>query len=210
MKKFDLTNGIVEGAEWISRLAVLNLVWLLFSLPIVTSIPATNALFYVLHLWSHGDHSLPIFKTFWDYFKTHFWEGYKIGLPVLGIVVVLLLDSWYLTNLASPATWIQIYKYVIYVVSILFSLTTLFYFPLTKKMTVSLPKKVLTGFVLMIGHPLISLGLILASAALIFVLLRWPALLFFFSVSGFGWIATLATKKAFNKTMVKRLNSIQN
>lgn len=210
MKKFDFTNGIVEGAEWISRLAILNLVWLLFSLPIVTAIPATNALFYVLHLWSEGERTMPIFKTFWDYFKSHFWKGYKIGLPAFGILVILLLDSWYLSNLTSTAAWIQIYKYVIYVASILFSLTVLFYFPLTKKMTTSLPKQFLTGFVLMAGHSLISLGLLFASVTLIFVLLRWPALLFFFSGSGLGWIATLATKKAFNKTMAKTLKSTRN
>lgn len=210
MKKFDFTNGIVEGAEWVSRLALLNLVWLLFSLPIITAIPATNALFYILHLWSQGERTIPIFKTFGDYFKSHFWEGFKTGTPALVILVILLLDSWYLANLASPPAWIQIYKYVIYVAFVLFSLTVLFYFPLTKKLTTSLPKQFLTGFVLMVGHPIISLGLLLVTVALIFVLLRWPALLFFFSASGLGWIATIASKNAFSKTMVKTLKYIEN
>ncbi|MFL2100687.1 YesL family protein [Desemzia sp. FAM 23991] len=209
MKKFDFTNGIVEGTEWISRLAVLNLVWLLFSLPLVTAIPATNALFHILHLWSQGETSVPIFKTFHHYFKSHFWEGYKIGLPVFGISAILFLDSWYLASLSSPAAWIQVYKYVIYVASILFGLTALFYFPLTKKLTTSLPKKFLTGFVLMAGHPLISLGLFLISGVLLFVLLRWPALFFFFSVSGLGWIATIAVKTTFTKTLLKKIHSVQ-
>ncbi|MBM6614256.1 DUF624 domain-containing protein [Desemzia sp. RIT804] len=203
MKKFDFTNGIVEGTEWVSRLAVLNLVWLLFSLPIITAIPATNTLFYILDLWSQGETALPIFSTFRDHFKIHFWEGYKIGLLIFGILVILLLDSWYLTDLVSPAAWVQIYQYVIYVIAVLFGLTTLFYFPLTKKLTTSLPKRFLTGFVLMAGHPLISLGLLLASGLLIFIFLRWSALMFFFSASGIGWIATIAAKKALRKTIQK-------
>lgn len=206
MKKFDLTKGIVTGTEWISRLAILNLVWLLFSLPIITLIPATNTLFYLFNLWSNGETSQPILKTFWYHFKTHFWSGYKAGFPIFIVFVILLLDQWYLNSLPNLSAWIHIYQYVLYFFSILFSLTALFYAALLQEFTLSLtlPKQLLTSLLIMVGHPLISLGLLLTVLLLLFVFSIWPAMVLFFSASGIGWTATLATRKAVTKSLQKQ------
>lgn len=204
MKRFDLSKGIVTGTEWIARLALLNLIWLLFSIPVITLIPATNTLFYLLNLWSNGETSQPIFKTFWHHFKTHFWDGYKVGTPIFIILVILLLDQWYLNSLSTPSAWIHIYQYVLYFFSILFSLTALFYAALSKKLPLTFPKRLLTSLLMMIGHPVISGGLLLTVLLLLFIFSNWPAMLFFFSASGIGWAATLATKKAVAKTIQKQ------
>lgn len=204
MKKIDLTKGVVSSTEWIARLAILNLIWLLFSIPIVTIFPATNTLFYILHLWANGETTGSILKTFWTHFKAHFWTGYKVGLPIFILLLILFIDRWFLEQLSSQAGWIQIYQYVLYFLTILFCLTALFYVTLTKIVQLPLRKQFLTSFFLMIGHPLISFGLLLTVMVLLFIFSRWPALLFFFSGSGIGWAATLATKKAVSKTIQKQ------
>lgn len=206
MKKFDLTKGIVTGTEWISRLAMLNLVWLLFSIPLITLIPATNTLFHLLNIWSNGETSQPILKTFWQHFKTHFWSGYKIGFPIFIIFVILLLDQWYLNSLTDLSAWIHIYQYVLYFFSVLFSLTALFYAALSQEstLTLTLPKQLFTSLLMMVGHPLISLGLLFTVSLLLLVFSIWPAMLLFFSASGIGWAATLAAKKAVTKTLQKQ------
>lgn len=209
MKKFDLTKGLVTGTEWVSRLAILNLVWLLFSLPILTMIPATNTLFYILHQWSNGETSLPIFNTFWTHLKTHFWNGYKIGLPIFIVVIILFIDRWILNSISNPPAWVQIYLYVLYFFSILFSLTALFFAALSKKLTLTIPKQLLTSFLLMIGHPLVSLGLLATVLLLLLLFSIWPAMIFFFSASGIGWAATIAVKKAFTKMVQKNNVSSQ-
>lgn len=206
MKKFDLTKGVVTSTEWVSRLAMLNLVWLLFSIPIITIIPATNTLFHLLNLWSNGETCQPIFKTFWHHFKTYFWKGYRAGLPVFIVFIILLLDQWYLNSLTDLSAWIPIYQYVLFFFSILFSLTALFYIALSQEFTQRLPvpKQLLTSLLVMVGHPLISLGLLVTVLLLLLVFSIWPAMLLFFSASGIGWATTLATKKAVAKTLQKQ------
>ncbi|NUK30252.1 DUF624 domain-containing protein [Parageobacillus sp. VR-IP] len=50
--------------EWIWRLLVLNIIWFLFSLPIVSIIPATVAMFAVIEKWLTCDIDILIYKTF--------------------------------------------------------------------------------------------------------------------------------------------------
>ncbi|MER2293703.1 MAG: DUF624 domain-containing protein [Desemzia incerta] len=204
MKKFDFSNGIVVATEWISRLAIANLMWLLCSLPIITLIPATNALFRLFYLWSKGEDTPSTAKTFWDSFKKVFWNSYKGAGLVWGVLVVLLLDSWILTLLAQTQAWLHIYKYVLYMTTFLFSLTALYYFPLSKKLSGSGPKQLLTAFWLMIGHPVLSLLLAASCMLLVIILLRFPALLFFFSGTGLAGLATMFTNKAIYHSSMRK------
>ena len=208
MKKFNFSNGIVIATEWISRLAIANLMWLLCSLPIVTLIPSTNALFHLFALWSKGEDTPSTAKTFWHSFKKDFWNSYKGAGLVWGVLVVLLLDSWILTLLAQTQAWLHIYKYVLYMTTFLFSLTALYYFPLSKKLSGSGPKQFLTAFWLMIGHPVLSLLLAVSCMLLVIILLRFPALLFFFSGSGIVGLATMFTNKAIYHSSMRRKKKI--
>ena len=200
MKKFDLTNSVVEGTEWFSRLTIVNLIWLLFSLPIITLIPATDALFQVTNDWSNGKTNKSLFRTFMYYFKQNFWSSFKIGLPICFIMFILFLDSWFLNTQMTATAGIQIYKYALYTFGILFGLTSLYSCPLSKKVNVSVSRLFLTGMVLMVSQPLISLLLLISIIVMAIVLLKWPALAFFFSVSVLAWLATLAMEKAYKKT----------
>lgn len=200
MKKFDLTNSVVEGTEWFSRLAIVNLIWLLFSLPIITLIPATDALFQVTNDWSNGKTNKSLFRTFMYYFKQNFWSSFKIGLPVCIIMFILFLDSWFLNTQMTATAGIQIYKYALYTFGILFGLTSLYSCPLSKKVNVSVSRLFLTGMVIMISQPLISLLLLISIIVMAIVLLKWPVLGFFFLVSLVAWLATLAMEKAYKKT----------
>lgn len=205
MKKFDLTNSVVEGTEWFSRLAIVNLLWLIFSMPLVTLIPSTDALFQVMNDWSNGDTKKPIFRTFTHYFKQNFWSSFKIGLPFFLIIIILSLDSWFLDTQIVASTGIQIYKYALYTFGLLFGLTFLYTYPLSKKVNLSVFRLYLSGMVVMISQPITSLIVLASLIILAIVLLKWPALFFFFSASVFAWIATLAMNIGYKKTVKKQL-----
>lgn len=209
MKKFDLTNGVVEGTEWISRLAIVNLLWLLFSIPIVTFIPATDALFQVMNDWSNGELHKPIFRTFFYYFKQNFWSSFKLGLLFCLVAGILSLDIWFLTVYGRDNTGLQIYKYALYTFGVILGLTTLYSYPLTKKVNLPIARLYLSGLVLMISQPLVSLGLLVSVGVLVLVLLKWPALFFFFSASVVAWLATLALNKSYKKNAKNQTKLIE-
>lgn len=72
MEMNGLMGGIYRVAEWIMRLALLNLLWLGFTIAGLIAgglFPATQAAFAISRQWIRGETELPIFKTFLTYFK---------------------------------------------------------------------------------------------------------------------------------------------
>lgn len=199
LKKIDTTKIVVKATEWVSNMAILNLTWLLFSLPIITIIPATDALFNVIHDWEAETPSEPIFHLFTQSFKKNFKHSYKFGLPMFLIAAIFVLDIVFLSMQTIPDAWFQLFKYALYTLSILFLLGALFSYPLSKRIQTTPLRTFLSGLMLAIGHPIISLGLLLSLIIILFILLRWPALLFFFSVSGIAWLSTKAVTQATKK-----------
>lgn len=205
MKKIDTSKIVVKGTEWISNMAILNLAWLLFSLPIVTIIPATDALFDVLHDWEVETPSESIFHLFTQSFKKNFKHSYKFGLPIFLIAAIFVLDIVFLSMQTIPDAWFQLFKYALYTLSVLFLVGVLFGYPLSKRIQTTTPRTFLMGLMMAVGHPLISVGLLISLVVICFVLLRWPALLFFFSASGIAWISTKAVSLAVQKTQKNKI-----
>lgn len=209
MKKFDLTNSVVEGTEWISRLAMVNLIWLLFSIPVITFIPATDALFQIMNDWSNGELHKPIFHTFFYYFKQNFWSSFKLGLLFCLVVGILYVDICFLTVYGRDNTGLQIYKYALYTFGVIIGLTALYSYPLSKKVTLPIGSLYLSGLMLMISQPLVSLGLLTSIGVMALALLKWPALFLFFSASVLAWLATLALNKSYEKNTKNKTKLIE-
>ena len=86
----------------LSRLILLNLAWAVASLPVVTFIPATAAMFGVVREWRRGDEP-NIFPSFVRHFRANFRQAFGIGLLWLLTAVVLVLDYRLAGQLPGPA-----------------------------------------------------------------------------------------------------------
>jgi uncharacterized membrane protein YesL len=73
--------------------AVVNLLWLVFTLVIVTAPPAALALFYVGHRIAHGDATDP--RDFLQALGRYFRAGWRWGL-IQGVVLFLLVGDVFL------------------------------------------------------------------------------------------------------------------
>ena len=203
MKKIDLTEIAVQGTEWFSSLAILNLCWLLFSLPIITLIPATDALFTVLNQWQVEEKRGKIFANFKYYFKRNFKSSFKLGLPWMIIIVVLGLDIVFLNQQMNLSAGFQVFKYAFYTLTLIFSGILLYIYPLAKQLGFVQFRLVFTSMLLVFNYPLVTLGLLISCGALLLLFSYWPAMLFFFSMSSFAWLATTATSYALKKNEEK-------
>jgi uncharacterized membrane protein YesL len=60
-----VTNGVYRFCEWVTRLAYLNLLWIMFSLAglvVFGVMPSTIAMYTVTRRWLTEDVDIPIFK----------------------------------------------------------------------------------------------------------------------------------------------------
>jgi len=208
LKKIDLTNIVVKGTVWFSNLAILNLFWILFSLPIITIIPATDAVFEVLTQWEENNGPTTSFKKsfkqYKSYFKKNFWKSYKRGLFYVVIAIILFVDIQFLNAQTVSSNWFQVFKYVIYVLTAIFSIMMTFGYPLSKKSNLNMLKNLLTALIMTVKYPIITLGVIGILVLFIIIFSIWPAYLFFFSFTGIAWTATKAVAMMLDKIKEER------
>ncbi|KPC99769.1 hypothetical protein LR69_02005 [Geobacillus sp. BCO2] len=91
-----MRTGLLDGklyraCEWITRLAYINLLWLVFTvfgLVILGIAPATVALFTIVRKWLlFHDHDVPVLKTFVRTYKGEFWRANRIGLLLMAAAI---------------------------------------------------------------------------------------------------------------------------
>ncbi len=92
-------GGLVRRAynvcDWIAKVAILNLIWLLFTLAglvVFGIVPATIALFTVVRKWTLSETDAPVFRVFFETFKKEFLRGNLLGLFIIAIGFFLFYD----------------------------------------------------------------------------------------------------------------------
>lgn len=133
MEMKGLAGGFYRISEWIMRLSVINLLWLLVSIPVLfvagsqlfwilenqadettlwsflfnpivlvlaplTFFPATSAMFSVARKWVTGDADVPLFRSFFRYFRENYKMSLLGGLVFELLYVVFLVNFQFYTN----------------------------------------------------------------------------------------------------------------
>lgn len=115
--------------EWISRLFFTNILWIIFNIPIIYLIislifientaqsmgimmyiaviapflffPATTALFGIVRKWIMNELDIPIFRSFWGFFKGNYVKSLLAGLLLEVIWIILVADAYYFMTYIS-------------------------------------------------------------------------------------------------------------
>jgi uncharacterized membrane protein YesL len=102
-----------------------NFLWLLFTifgLGIFGIGPSTYALVSICRQWVRGNHSLPVFITFWKYYKESFKESVIISWIYLLGGIVLIVDLMHVAN------WYV--RVALFVISFIYLLSLVYIFPI--------------------------------------------------------------------------------
>lgn len=118
------------------HLIVLNLIYIVFCIPIITIGPATAGLTKVLRNWSRHEHAF-VWGDFWETFKKNFKPALLLGIAntlIGGYLIFCLLFFWQNELLFLPrelALAVIIFTAVIFVMMNYYSYTMLITFRLT-------------------------------------------------------------------------------
>src|SRR5689334_5447773 len=86
-----LDSRFYRVAEVATNFLLLNLLWLVIALPVVTIFPATTALFGVLKVWEERE-GAGVVGPFFAAFREKFWQSLLIGVAWVVIGGVLAVD----------------------------------------------------------------------------------------------------------------------
>ncbi|MFC0472116.1 YesL family protein [Halalkalibacter kiskunsagensis] len=172
-------KGIWFIMEWVWKLVYVNLVWILFCLPVITIIPSTFALLAVANKWFKEDEEIDIFPTFWKQFKGLFWKSYLYGLTFIIIGFFLFLNLQLVNNGELDGPFFLTVHYALLVTSILYCVTMIYSVPLYLNFGFSVHKTLFFGLMVALKQPIITI------MVLIGVLLTILAFVF---ITGFGFL----------------------
>ena len=88
---FSTDNPLFTGLEYITNIIYASVLWILFSIPVITIGASSTALYYtVTKVIRHGRSY--IFREFWQSFKSNLKQSTAVWLIYLLLMAVLLID----------------------------------------------------------------------------------------------------------------------
>ncbi|ARK32083.1 YesL family protein [Halalkalibacter krulwichiae] len=200
-----MSRALYAILEWITRFAYINALWIIFTLAgaiLLGLFPATVAMFSVIRQWLKGKTDLPIFSTFWQYYKTEFLKSNRLGLLVYLVALIIGFNLFFLyANIGELLTWTSapLLAGIILFVFILFYL-----FPAYAHYDLGLFQLIKNAFLTMLVSPIHNVVIIISLVAFYFIVTVIPALAFIFGASFYGFITMWFALHAFNRIQEKQ------
>ncbi len=91
----EYNNGFIKILETIANMLIVSFLWLMFSLPIITIVPACSALYHTVNKIIFGPgRGNGVFRDFFETYKTNLISGMKLSALCIVIVLFILEGLW--------------------------------------------------------------------------------------------------------------------
>lgn len=178
-------NGLYTLCEWISKGALVNLIWLGYLIAGfgLTAVPTAIAAFTVIRKWLRGETDLKIWRTFHTAFMTACIKSWKPALLFTGTLILLITQAAYffINGGAHP---VQLAATVLFITVI--GGISLYLFPVWVHYELSFIQIVKQAALIAIISPLHTLLMAFSAAALVLLFAAIPALIPFFGLITFA------------------------
>lgn len=202
----DLNNRLFHTLNIIVDLFLLNLLWVIASLPLITFFPATAAMFGVVRKRILKKESEGIFKSFFKMFKENFKQSFIISILWSVFAVFLFFDYVYI----NPETSVfQLILYVVWVIGlVLFSTISIYIFPIIVHFDLSWKIAIRNAFFFSLMNPIITILLLIVGGIGGVLLYTYPASVFIIGAP-FATIVYYLSQVTFNQALNIKKNEFE-
>ncbi|MFT4416463.1 YesL family protein [Fredinandcohnia humi] len=181
---FSHDGKLFKVMEIIGRYCFLNLLWLIFSLPIITIPASITAMLGVIKGWSEGNES-SLVNAFFGHFKKYLIKSSLLGILQLVVGIVLVGDLFVMWNLEGALRIVTVPLFGI--LAILFLFMSFYIYPLLVEFDMSLKELVRNSFYLTVTRPASPTVILLFISVNVFIctFVRFLPILCAFSVTSF-------------------------
>src|SRR4051812_21349593 len=204
---FQIDSKLYRVCTWIYHFTLLNLLFLISCIPIITIFPATAAAFGVARQWIKKKEP-PIIKTYFQLLKENFRQSTVVGIFIVIIGLLLYGDFHIITKIGSNLK-IALYMF--------FCLMLVFYFAVVLHVFPLMVNGYYTGKQLLINA--LKFGLykfhltlinMICLYGLFFISLHFPVIFIFFFSSISIFITYWHSERKFTQLAVKSgMNQVQ-
>lgn len=203
-KIFDYNNNFFAGISRVSDTIILNFLFVICSIPIVTIGASTTAL-YSVSMKATRDEDVYAVKEFFKQFKENFKQSTIIWLIFLMVFTFIGID-FYMCSLMANDTISMIFKFIFTIVSIIIGFIFIYAFPLVARFENNIKNTLMNAILMSIKHLPYTLIMLFLTLMPIggFALLGkyWGQIVFLNTCISFGVIAyinSMFLNKIFNK-----------
>lgn len=199
MKNIFSHEGVLfRFTERMGNLILLNLLYLLFCIPIVTIGPATAALHYVTLKYA-ADEEDRVWVPFFHSFRQNVKQGMIIGVITTAVGIFLAFDLYWIYQMVSAGqTFDKVVLVLVSLACIIYLMMTAYIYPLLARYDNSIKQMFRTAIILAVRHLPATLCMAVISAAPILLLMYTPTTfmlsLTFYCFIGFAAIAFMQDK----------------
>ncbi|WP_147294824.1 YesL family protein [Oceanobacillus chungangensis] len=195
-----LTGSLNTILTWITRLALLNVLWIIFSIQgllIAGIFPSTIAALTICRKWQEGEKDIPIWKTFKRIYRDEFLASNILGWAIMFMGLLLYLNFLVMSTSHGEVSIIIIIAF--YLLTFLYINIIIWSFPLLSNYNGSIIQHMKNAIILGIVNIHYTLTILILLFCVTYVSLEFPGMILFFTVSigalCWSWISQGIFKK---------------
>ena len=190
---FNYDNPVWRFIGKFGDLIILNILWIVCSIPLFTMGASTTAVYYVTLKLAEGDDGYTV-RSFFKSFRENFKQSTIIWLVLVAVGLVFGFDLYFFTRLFTGAGNLRTVMLTVFsALSILYVAVFIYIFPIQARFFNTIKRTFFNAFFMSIRHLFRTLGILVIDGALIaagFVFVV-PPLLMIFMLFGFPLLAFL-------------------
>ncbi|CAN7647987.1 DUF624 domain-containing protein [Paenibacillus sp. LjRoot153] len=219
-------GGLYRISEWIMRLSVINLLWMLCSIPVFfflfmglvsqtpdalkatlpilailapfTLFPATTAMFAVARKWVTGEEDVPLLKTFFRGYKENYLQSMLGGIFFVLIFVIIAVNYFFYLKQGSSLKVLAV-LFIAFTVIMIIALFN--FFSIIVHLHMKIFQIVKNSILITIGNPINSIVLLICNGVIVYICLT--KFNFFLVVFFMGAIVATFSFWQFNRSFTK-------
>ncbi|MBQ6292905.1 MAG: YesL family protein [Lachnospiraceae bacterium] len=191
----DINNPVIRNIIKVFDCMVLSVLWVVFSLPIVTMGAASTALYASVYHYIRKDEGY-LWKTFWTAFKENFKRSTLSWLPLLAMILFLIYDLMALRVMIKSGHPLGRLFGIILALLFVAAVWSVYLAAYCARFQGGVKDMLRFSFYLIMQHPLRSLAVMLAVVGSAVLILIIPGLLALLPAVAF-WISSTFVEQVF-------------
>jgi uncharacterized membrane protein YesL len=226
-----MMGGLYRISEWIMRLSVINVLWIICSIPVVflvlmgmtstlegafvsflpliailtpfTVFPATAAMYAVARKWVTGEEDVPLLKTFFRGYKENYLQSMIGGIVFILIFVLIYVN--YRFYLGQGKSILQILSVIFIAFTVVMMAAIFNFFSIMVHLHMKIGQIIKNAVLITIGSPINSVVLIICNGVIFYIsIAKFTFLIPFFMGSISATFSFWQFHRSFQKIQTKQ------
>ncbi|WP_449539628.1 YesL family protein [Ferdinandcohnia sp. Marseille-Q9671] len=198
MEMSRLWSGIYNLCKWITHLAYLHILWVLFTVlgvGVLGIFPSTAAMFAVARKKAMGIEDVPTFTTFWKTYRSEFMRANVLGLLLIVIGLIWYFDLQFFRQFEG--SFYTVLNYLMMMVGLVYIILLLFIFPVFVHFDLKIYQYITHALKIGFLRPATLVMLLIGSVGTYYFLITFPGMIPLFGISFFVYFNMWIAYKSF-------------